>query len=158
MKNILLLLAPATTVAAQGPRGHFTYIGPLAELVAPGVKIAPVTKGLAFDITITPPATVAAGPFTLPIPGADKPLTLSFAQPVFAGGHLEAQASLPNGTSSALEGVRLDIVSVVETYTVDSAGKTLTKTRSQNASLASPLHFGDIAPGEDNGAIPVDVG
>lgn len=137
---------------------RFDFFGTMDTLVAPGVKIAPVTKGLAFQIKISSDGTITGTEFDLKPNGADKPFHLTLTNLTLAEGHLKGQAEIKNTCSTAIEGVRLDIFGAVETFkTKDSQGKDVTKERSLSAALPSPLMFGDISTGATNGQLPIDV-
>jgi hypothetical protein len=130
--------------------GHFAFAGPLDHILAPGAHAAQVTRGLPFTITLKDGgASVSSGRFDLKVPGAAAPLALALDGLKLQAGRLTAKASLRNGTGTASEGLRLDVVSAVESYTAKGdKGEPVVKTRPQPVHLASPLFFGDLSNGE----------
>ncbi len=156
---VCVCLTPLTARTQEEAKANFAYVGPLRALLAEGKTPAVVTIGLPFHITLTETGkTISAGSFDLSVPGAEKPLHLDLDGLKFEGGHLTAKAKVVNGTGAAVEGVRLDVIGATETYKAkDDQGKEILKTRSQSAHLDSPLHFGDIKAGEDNGELDFDA-
>jgi hypothetical protein len=157
----LLLCLPAISFPAQEEaKAHFAYVGPLAQFLPAGKSAGLVTSGLPFSIVLTDGGkSIGSGPYELKIPGVDKPLKLTLNGLKFEGGRVTAQAKVENGTGAAVEGVRLDITGATETYKAkDDQGKEVLKTRPQKVAMASPLFFGDIADGADNGALGLEAG
>lgn len=153
-----LILGVLLAVPSQDtPR--FDCFGTMDSLLAGGVKIAPVSKGLPFDITLTNGgSSISSTEFDLKPAGSDKPFHLSLSGLAFSDGHVKGQAEIKNDSGKSIQGVRLDVVTVSETYkATDDQGQPIQKTRSVDARLPSPLSYGDVADGESNGQLPFDV-
>ena len=159
MTAVLVVFLAGPLLAQSVQEGHFAFVGPLDHVIAPGAHVAPVTRGLPFALTLKDGgASVSPALFELKVPGAAGPLTLALDGLKFQSGRLTAKASLRNATGSPAEGLRLDLVSAVETYAAkDDKGAAIVKTRPQPAHLASPLFFGDLASGEPSDALAFEA-
>jgi hypothetical protein len=150
----LLLLAGTGAAAAEAP---FRFSGPLPSLLPAGAKPAPVKSGLEFEIRLAEQGKRIEGTaFDLRPPGTQKSFRLELAGAAFAGGRLAAKARLTNGSGAPLEGLRLDLMAVNESYTVVENGRPAAKTRQQPVAAAA-LFFGDLAPGEASAELPFEA-
>ncbi|HEV7671706.1 MAG TPA: hypothetical protein VGS22_24555 [Thermoanaerobaculia bacterium] len=149
---LLLLVAPA----ARAENAPFLFSGPLPSLLAPGATVAAYSTGLLFEIKLTANGQKIEGsPFALTVPGTSKPFRLTLDGAAFAAGQLTAKATIANGSGAALEGLRLDLVQAIETFTKKGAeGKAVVETRRQKIAAAA-LHFGDLDEGESSDALPL---
>src|SRR5436189_4269648 len=163
MKNSLLLILLSLFIAhfaiQEKTGGHFYYSGPLNQLTAENVKVASVSSGLPFAISITDNgAKISPTQFDLKLPGANSPIKLSFEGLKFQGGHMTGTAKLLNSSGSVIEGVRLDVLNAAEEFqSKDAQGNLTTATRNQAINLNSPLFFGDLATNESSEALAFDV-
>jgi hypothetical protein len=155
----LLSLFIVSLQAQEQTSGHFYCSGALKQLTADGVKIAAVSSGLPFAISLTESgAKISPAQFDLKLPGANAPIKLLFENLKFAGGHLTGNAKIMNTSGAVIEGVRLDVVAVAEEFqSKDAKGNPVLSTRSQPANLDSPLFFGDLANNDSSDAIAVNV-
>ena len=155
---LLLVLAGACWAV---PPHHFHFAGPMAQFLAAGKAPGVVSGGLAFAVVLTDAgATITPNPatFTLTAPGWDGTATLTLADAKFAAGHLTATVKLTNGTTSVLEGLRLDLTGATEEYKAkDDKGNDILKTRAQPVTIASPLLLGDVAKKDDADPQPLDA-
>ncbi|MDE3245865.1 MAG: hypothetical protein KGN80_07225, partial [Acidobacteriota bacterium] len=145
---------------AQDGGGHFRFSGPLSQFMAPGSIPAPVSAGLPFDIPLgrngSVPETLSV---KLRLPGASGPLSLELSGLNYAAGRLSGTVRLQNTSGAVVEGIRLDVTGATEELTAkDDKGNQVPKTRPQQASLPSPLFFGDLEKGGVSGPLALEVG
>lgn len=147
------------TLASQD-QPSYAFVGSMESLVIAGKKAGAVSTGQSFQIVLTEGgAKLSVTQFELKPRGSDKPLRLSFPGLSFVDGHLKGGSEIKNEVGSAIEGVRLDVIDATETYKAkDDQGKEVERTRPVTLSLPSPISFGDIADGESNGQVPIDIG
>lgn len=154
----LLALASLSVLQAQDARSHFHLAGPMESVLRPGVQPAPVTSGLPFAVVLTNAgASSFPSSFQLQGKGWTGSADLRLEGLRFADGQLTGKAVLRNNSGRVLEGLRLDVRGAVEEYQAKQEGKTVFLTREQQVSLASPLLFGDLPPGQESDAIPLTV-
>ncbi len=133
-------------------------VGLLSTLVGPSAKVAPVSKGLSVDFTITPAGEVSVSGDELKTPIWKGSCRLSEADLAYRDGILSANFSLANGAGTSIQGVRFDFVSVTEAYKVKlDDGTEGTKTRMETVEFSSPCYFGDLADQESSISIPGSV-
>lgn len=155
MKKIFALISClAFAVSTPAQEGHFYFSGLLGQLTGEGVKVAPVGTGLPFAIVVADAgAKISPAQFDLRL--VSSSIKLQFESLKLGNGHLSGAAKIVNSSGAVVEGVRLDVVSVVEEFQQkDAKGPA---TRNQAATLASPLFFGDLAKNDSSDAIPFDV-
>jgi hypothetical protein len=125
--------------------------GRMRELLARGVGPSPVQTGLSFALTIVGGGrSFVAGPWSLRLPQASRPLKLFIEEARLESGFFEAVARLRNETGAFVGGLRLDLLEITEG--VPDSGNRARVTReakSRPIALASPLFFGDLQPGND---------
>jgi len=138
------------------------FAGPLSEVLADGVAVAPVTSGLVFAVTLTNGgASLSGNRFDLRVPGATGPLRLELEDLAFRDGTLIGYVGVRNLTGSALLGLRFDFLEAMESYDTDagsSARPRVTKTRRQPARLPSPIFLGDEPPDGSSTGFPLQIG
>lgn len=139
--------------------GGFSYIGPMSQLLAGGAGPAPVSGGLPFRITIDKGGSVQANQaFAVSRPDWKGGPEIVFTGLAYASGTLKGDVSIRNAGAFVVEGLRLDVSGATETSIArDAAGKEEVRTRVQPAKFASPLHFGDLQPGEATASLAFEV-
>ncbi len=143
LRVFLSLLSFLALSAARGDAAG--PIGPMSELVATGVRIAPVREGLAFAIAVSREGVVLTrGRFELRVPGLETSqqgasrLILVLEELGVEEGHLSGVARFVNRTEVDLDGLRVDLT--------------------ERASLASPLYLGALAAGQESARVPFTSG
>ncbi len=146
--NVLLLgLASTADISPQ--------VGSLSSLVGASAKIAPVTRGLSVDFTITSPSVVSVSGDELKTPSWTGSCKLAEDALTYADGKLSANLALNNGSGTSIQGVRFDFVSAIESYKAKKDdGTEEIRTRTQSVTFSSPCYFGDLADGESSVSIP----
>lgn len=134
--------------------------GPFSDFLPPGADPAPVSRGLAFAITLSNGgASISGTRFELKVPGNGL-LALELEELKLEGGALKGSVGVKNKSGAVLMGLRLDLVSVTETVrgakTPGGADEPPTK-RPMAAALASPILFGDETVGGFSSGFPFRV-
>jgi hypothetical protein len=155
-KALLPLLLLFSSQADPGP---YAFVGPMSQYLATGAQVAPVTKGLPFTIVLEGAGDkIAPTSFSLKGEGWKGAAELQFSDLNYADGSLSGTVSLTNKAGAGLQGLRLDVLTATEEYrTKDEKGQEKLATRSQPLRFESPLLFGDLLPGEDQGGIEFRV-
>jgi sugar lactone lactonase YvrE len=146
--------------AQNTAKDHFHFAGPMSAYMLAGTAPGRVASGLQFTLVLRDKGgTIAPDHFELKGGKWTGDVILSFGGLKYEDGKLKGSAHLRNVSGSVIEGVRLDIVGATEEYKgLTSQGKDTLMTRSQGASLPSPLLFGDIPSGQEADSASVEVG
>ena len=154
-----MLIAFTTALLLRQEAASFSTVGPMSSLMPEGKAAASVSGGLSFAVTLSDGGkTISSGAFDLKVRGTDGTIHVSLDSLALSGGVLSGKASVSDVGRTPLEGLRVDLAGVVESYKAkDAQGKEIVLARGQAASIPSPLHFGDLKPGEDAGPLSLAV-
>jgi len=116
---------------------------------------APPASGLAFAVALNGSgAVLAAGPFSLKVPGGKGPLRLDLSHLAVDGSRLRGRARLTNDSGLLLGGLALDFASVTPARKEDAERSAAPAVP---VSLREPLAFGDLLPGEATPRLPFEL-
>ena len=119
----------------------------------PAAAPTPAPPGLAFALTLKGDGSVlAAGPWSLKVPGGRGPLRLELARLSFAGARLRGTARVRNESGLLLAGLALDLESATSSRKDGAPGS------AGLLRLSDPVSFGDLLPGESSPFLDFEAG